>query len=587
MKKLAYIFLTFFLCLSAYAQTDSLEKLKPKEKIKLTTGKINVGINQYRSFDIANRQNPFEFTVSGQPMLQYKSFYMPINFLISSLSRPNQQPYNYLGFIPSFNWGRFYFGDTYMAYSPFSLNAHRVSGAGFDLFPGRHFRLGLLYGRMQRPVNEDFSIIDKPGTFLIETPFPAFARYSLAAKIGWVIKDSSYIDLIVFKAKDRANSISDIKTKDADGLKIISPAENLVIGSKFNIRLGKRVFWTSDLATSLYTNNQSAEPLVFDEIGNPLLKKLKTSPLANIISLNSSSQLSYGAESAISYWDSSFSFKLKYREISPNYKSLGSYNYFYDTDIRKLNFVSSLQKMKGKLIVNTSLDYEQNNISNQNFYTGKTLLGLFELLYFPSPKFGTFLQYSGTNSLQTAKGFSSQQFGNNSSLQNVSMVSRFTFDTPRIFSLITFTGMYNYIQNEQVFESVKTPSLFNIYTLNLGYNISLLQKGSSIDVGLWRVSLSDIDKNIQSNTGLNAGLTQSFLKNKASIAAAYSLFFNQYSSNNLGKTHQANLNLNYTFLPRHKVWIRASVLNNDVNTPKLELNRFSEIRSTVGYEMEL
>ena len=195
------------------AQEDTL---KPqKEKVKITTGKINLGINQYQSFKISDRQNPFEFTVSGQPMVQYKNFYMPVNFLFSTLSRKNQQPYNYLGFIPTFTWGRFYVGDTYLAYSPFSLNAHRISGLGFDLYPGKHFRLGFLYGRMQRPIAEDFSVVDNPGTFLVETPFPTFARYSFAAKLGWVIRDSSYIDLLVFRAKDRAGSIPAITTTGA------------------------------------------------------------------------------------------------------------------------------------------------------------------------------------------------------------------------------------------------------------------------------------------------------------------------------------------------------------------------------------
>ena len=567
------------------AQEDTL---KPqKEKVKITTGKINLGINQYQSFKISDRQNPFEFTVSGQPMVQYKNFYMPINFLFSTLSRKNQQPYNYLGFIPTFTWGRFYVGDTYLAYSPFSLNAHRISGLGFDLYPGKHFRLGFLYGRMQRPIAEDFSIVDNPGTFLVETPFPTFARYSFAAKLGWVIRDSSYIDLLVFRAKDRAGSIPAITTTGADGLKIANPAENLVIGSKFNIRLGKRLFWITDMATSLYTHNQMADPLEIDETGNPLVKRLQKGPMAGLVNINSSSQLSYGAESGITYWDSTFSFKLKYREISPNYKSLGSYNYFYDTDIRKLNFVSSLQKMKGKLVLNTSLDYEQNNISKNNFYTGKTLLGLAELLYFPSQKFGTFIQYTGTSSTQEAKGFTPEQYGSTSNIHNVSMVSRFTFDTPRIFNLITFTGMYNYIKNDIVFESIKTPTMFNIYTLNLGYNLSLLKKGSTIDAGLWRVNLSDINNIRQSNTGINGGYSQVFMKNRASAGGNYSLFLNQYVGGNKGTTQQFGVNLNYALIKGHKVWFKANYLNNGVQVSTPDLKPFSEIRTSVGYEVDL
>lgn len=574
-----------FLWKIAAAQEDTL---KPqKEKVKITTGKINLGINQYQSFKISDRQNPFEFTVSGQPMVQYKNFYMPVNFLFSTLSRKNQQPYNYLGFIPTFTWGRFYVGDTYLAYSPFSLNAHRISGLGFDLYPGKHFRLGFLYGRMQRPIAEDFSIVDNPGTFLVETPFPTFARYSFAAKLGWVIRDSSYIDLLVFRAKDRAGSIPSITTTGEDGLKIANPAENLVIGSKFNIRLGKRLFWVTDMATSLYTHNQLADPLEIDETGNQLVKRLQKSPMAGLVNINSSSQLSYGAESGLTYWDSTFSFKLKYREISPNYKSLGSYNYFYDTDLRKLNFVSSLQKMKGKLVLNTSLDYEQNNISKNNFYTGKTLLGLAELLYFPSQKFGTFIQYTGTSSAQEAKGFSHEQYGSTSNIHNVSMVSRFTFDTPRIFNLITFTGMYNYIKNDIVFESIKTPTMFNIYTLNLGYNLSLLKKGSTIDAGLWRVNLSDINNIRQSNTGINGGYSQVFMKNRASAGGNYSLFLNQYVGGNKGTTQQFGVNLNYALIKGHKVWFKANYLNNGVQVSTPDLRPFSEIRTSVGYEVDL
>lgn len=582
--KLLFIALSM-IWFGSFAQEDSLKTTR--EKVKITTGKINLGVNQYKSFKISDRQNPFEFTVSGQPLIQYKSFYMPINFLVSTLSRKNQQPYNYIGFIPTFTWGRFYVGDTYLAYSPFSLNAHRISGLGFDLFPGKHFRVGFIYGRMQRPVAEDFSVTDNPSTFLVETPFPAYARYSFAAKVGWVIKDSTYIDLLVFKGKDRLNSIPDITSIGEDGLKVISPAENLVVGSKFNIRLGNRLFWITDMASSLYTGNQNAEPFEINDVSNPLINRIQRGLLSNFMNLNSSSQLSYGAESAISYWDSTFSFKLKYREISPNYKSLGSYNNFYDTDVRRLNFASSLQKMKGKLVMNTSLDYEQNNISNNNFYTGKTLLGLAEILFFPSQKFGAFVQYTGTLSNQNAKGFTRDQYGSTSNLHNFSMVSRFTFDTPKVFSLITLTAMYNNIQNEIVFENVKSPSLFNIYTLNLGYNLTLLKKGSTIDAGLWRVNLSDIDKMTQSNTGLNAGYSQNFLKNKASAGGSYSLFFNKYADGNFGNTNQFGLNLNYAVVQGHKIWFRASLLNNAVDAPTSDLKPFSEVRTSVGYEVDL
>ena len=341
------------------------------------------------------------------------------------------------------------------------------------------------------------------------------------------------------------------------------------------------------MATSLYTHNQLANPLEIDETGNPLVKRLQKSPMAGLVNINSSSQLSYGAESGLTYWDSTFSFKLKYREISPNYKSLGSYNYFYDTDIRKLNFVSSLQKMKGKLVLNTSLDYEQNNISKNNFYTGKTLLGLAELLYFPSQKFGTFVQYTGTSSTQEAKGFSPEQYGSTSNIHNVSMVSRFTFDTPRIFNLITFTGMYNYIKNDIVFESIKTPTMFNIYTLNLGYNLSLLKKGSTIDAGLWRVNLSDINNIKQSNTGINGGYSQVFMKNRASAGGNYSLFLNQYVGGNKGTTQQFGVNLNYALIKGHKVWFKANYLNNGVQVSTPDLKPFSEIRTSVGYEVDL
>lgn len=588
MKTILPFLLLFLWGIGGFSQetpTDTTKK--EKEKIKIITGKLNLGISQYKGFKISQRQNPFEVTLAGMPMIQYKNFYMPVNFLVSTLNQKKQQPFNYLGLIPTFNWGRFYIGDTFIDYSPYTLNAHRITGLGFDLYGMKHLRLGFLYGRMIRPIAEDLGVMDNPETFLVEQPTPAFARYGFAAKIGFAIKDSTYIDFLVFKAKDRTTSIPAITKTDADGLKTPSPAENLVIGSKFKIRLGKRLFWDTDMAASLYTRNLNAAPFEFETSENQLIKRLQNSPLKDAATINASSQLNYAAESVLSYWDSTFNFKLRYREITPNYKSLGSYNYFYDTDIRRINFASSLQKLKGKLIMNASADYEQNNITKNNFYTGKTLLGLWEMLYFPSQKFGAFLQYTGTSSRQTPVSESPTKYGSTSNLHNFSIVSRFTYDTPRVFNLITLTGMYNYIQNELIYAGVKTPSLFNVYTVNLGYNLSLLKKGSTIDAGIWRVSLTDIAKLEQSNTGINLGYSQNFLKNKASASGQYSLFLNQYSPINSGKTHQLNLNLNYFIIQGHKVWFKAIFLNNGVDVPSATIKNFSEVRTMVGYDVEL
>ncbi|WP_394993850.1 hypothetical protein [Emticicia sp.] len=585
MKKLILVFLLiiFFSEAKGSSDEDSLQKAK----IQIFTGKINFGISQYKGVNISQRQNPFDISVSGMPMIQYKIFQMPINFLFSNLSRKNQQPYNYLGLIPSFQWGRFYLGDTFIDYSPYTLNGHRIRGVGFDLYPGKHFRLGVMYGQMQRPIAENTTIIDNPETYLAEQPFPAFKRMGYAIKLGFVIRDSSYIDLLLFKAKDQIGSIPVPSKKGVDGFDTVTPAENLVIGTKFNIRLARKLFWTTDMAVSVYTKDQTAAPLEVDLSENKFLSRIPKSVAKDLIQINASSQVNYAAESVLSYWDSTFNFKLKFKQIAPNYKSLGSYNFFYDTDIRKVNFMSTWQGMKGKVTMNSSLDYEKNNIKKSNFYTGRTVLTLFELLYFPTQKFGAFLQYSGTSSKQTPVSFSYNEYGSKSNLHNAAIIGRYSFENPRVYSLITFTGMYNYIQNQLVYESKKTDTRFDIYTANLGYNLNLLEKGTAFDVGLWRVSMKDISKQEQSNTGVSLGATQSLLKNKASIGANYSLFLNQYFDNNSGKTHQVNINLNYYILKGHKVWFRASYLNNNLDKASLTEKNFSEFRTMVGYDFDL
>ncbi len=585
MKKLILIFCLsiFFSEAKGFSEEDSLQKAK----IQIFTGKINFGISQYKGIKIPQRQNPFDISVSGMPIIQYKNFQMPINFLFSNLSRKNQQPYNYLGLIPTFQWGRFYLGDTFIDYSPFTLNGHRIRGAGFDLYPGKHFRLGIMYGQMQRPIVENLTLLDNPETYLFEQPFPAYKRMGYAIKLGFVIKDSSYIDLLLFKAKDQIGSIPVPSKKGIDGFETITPAENLVIGTKFNIRLARKLFWTTDMAASVYTRDQTAAPLEVDLSENKFLSRIPKSAAKDLIQVNASTQINYAAESVLSYWDSTFNFKLKFKQISPNYKSLGSYNFFYDTDIRKVNFMSTWQGMKGKMTMNSSLDYEKNNIKKSNFYTGETILGLFELLYFPTQKFGAFLQYSGTSSKQKPVSFSYNEYGSKSNLHNAAIIGRYSFDNPRIYSLITFTGMYNFIQNQLVYESKKTDTRFDIYTANLGYNLSLLKKGTTIDAGLWQVSMKDISKKQQSNTGFSLGGTQSLLKNKASVGANYSLFLNKYFDNNSGKTHQGNITLNYYILTGHRVWFRASYLNNELEKVSLTEKSFSEFRTMIGYDFDL
>src|SRR5690554_4518031 len=168
---------TFVLLLiyGARAQAQDLSQIGQQKPVRVFGG-LSVRTMHYQAQGIANRRQPFNFIVSGSPVLSIYGIDIPIQFMLSKKEQSFQQPFNRFGLSPRYKWLTVHGGYRNVHFSPYTLAGHTMLGAGIEMNPGK-LRVGLMYGRLNRATGIDT---------LTQTLAPySFDRKGLAAKLGY------------------------------------------------------------------------------------------------------------------------------------------------------------------------------------------------------------------------------------------------------------------------------------------------------------------------------------------------------------------------------------------------------------------
>lgn len=535
-------------------QKESKEKSWWKRNFSINGG-VGANLMSYHAWGIPPRVRPGTWMLNANLNIRLGQFNMPLGAIFSEQERSFMQPFNQYGISPGFKWLRAHVGYRSMTFSSYTLNGVLFLGAGLEANPGK-FRFSCMYGRLNRAVAED--------TLSNDRRFPAFQRMGLGFKVGW--GDSrKYFDLIYFQAFDDINSIPYVPLKTK-----ITPEDNKVFGLNHRFSAGK-FFWENDGALSIFTRD------IRDEL-TPIETEFSfVNRIGKWINPTISTQLSSAFHSAVGLQFNKFQFRLQYKRISPNYRSLGTF--FMIGDMENITASPSFLFLKNKLRVVVSAGYQRDNVARIKYNTTIRSIGAININYTPNSNVSTDISI---NNFGTTQAPGLYPVVDSLSLfqvtRSVNVSQRFGKNTKEFSRNFIITASYqtftDFNQNSRSF-------LQNtVYNGSINYNYSIVASKLSFGGGLMSNQVSG-DAFSSFQMGPTVNINKGLLNNKLMLSCGASILFNSNNGKAQGLNFNFNTSANYRLTNKQR--LSANLFAIRSNRFAGSIDKFTEIRLNLGY----
>src|SRR5258705_13313305 len=117
---LLFILLILFAEKSLSQQVEKMLQSKPV----VLSGNLNVTTIFYNAKGIPSRYLPFNYVISGNPVLSIYGIQVPVSFVIGKQQSSFTQPFNQFGLSPSYKWITVHGGYRNLFFSPYTLAGH-------------------------------------------------------------------------------------------------------------------------------------------------------------------------------------------------------------------------------------------------------------------------------------------------------------------------------------------------------------------------------------------------------------------------------------------------------------------------------
>jgi hypothetical protein len=362
--KFHFLFLLMPIFLIPSLKAQDLGNLKEQAPFKIS-GSINAKLQFYNSDRNNPNRDPFVWYLQGSPEVSIYGIVLPFNFRISQQDKDFSQPFNQFGVSPYYKWVKAHLGYRSLSWSNFALAGHAISGAGFELTPGK-FRVGFVTGRLLKPVK----YINDPDYTSIQTP--AYRRSGSAFIFGYGT-EKNYANLVILKGHDDANSIDTLPPGFS-----LTPAENLVISLSTKQVIAKNFIFDLEVAQSLYTKDTRT---AFSDSSADFMGKTFSFLMKNRASTSSHNAL----QTSLGYQSDLYSLTVKYHRIEPEFTSMGAY--YFLTDISNITIEPSVKLLKKKLSVGGSFGTQVDNLGNDKSLRTRRTISSAKINYLPVPQF--------------------------------------------------------------------------------------------------------------------------------------------------------------------------------------------------------
>lgn len=567
MKRIGYILFCVWLWISSgQLVAQDLTNLAQQKPFAFQ-GNLELRGMFYGASGIANRMEPVNYLISGNPTFSLYGWSVPFSFTLSKKQTSFQQPFNQFGLSPTYKWITLHGGYRNVTFSPYTLAGHTMLGGGVELNPGK-FRFGLMYGRLNRA-----TVIDTTSLSLV--PF-SFTRKGLALKLGYGTADN-FVDVNFLHAKD--DSTSKPLALAAWGNRM-TPAANSVLGYGTRFTLFRNFFLESDGAISLLTRDINST-LSLDSIEDKTLRRL-----SNMLDINGTSEWFMAFSAGAGYRAKDYAVKVNYRRVEPGFMSMGAY--YFTNDVENLTISPSYNHPKGYVRFQGSIGVEQDNVRLQKEATSRRWIASGNLSSEITQQLGVDVQFSNfsnnqkPNTLRFADSLKIVQ-----TTRTIGIMPRYTISNADAVQMILLSANFNDMNdyNSYFDNTGAAPSRdINSAQYLLNYTISLLKKRITLNSNLSYTNLnSQAVKNSYKGVGL--GGTYMLLNNKMTTGLNMSYLLGQTGEN---KSNIFNGSFNLAYKLNKLQAIRAMVYFTNNNPGSVITGgqpAFTETRGEIAYQL--
>jgi len=358
----------------------SLKKEALLKSFKVSGG-LNAGAVFYNAVGIENRRQPFTWNVNGNISFSIGQWQLPFSFNYSNqqFSYQRPQPINITGISPKYKWATLHIGHRNMHFSDYTLAGTNFLGVGLELNPDK-YTIALMYGQLNRAVSEE--------SLISSNAISIYNRMGYGAKVGYQ-GDNVHTEWIVFKAKDEANSLGFTPSDSIRNL--FAPAENIVIGTKWQTQFFKNIVAEFEGALSAYTRNINME-----QSDNNQVAMLNWIP-ERWFTFRRSTEVYQAFKTSWKYQHKKFTLGVGYDWIDPNYRTMGAY--YVTNDLENITLQGSLKLFQGKVNLNGNTGIQRNNLQNTETSQTKRIVSSINLTATLIEKLNVNLSYSNFNSI--------------------------------------------------------------------------------------------------------------------------------------------------------------------------------------------
>lgn len=517
---------------------QDLGNLKNTEAFRISGG-LNLQTGFYGISGAKARQPGFTYLLSSNATMSLYGVSLPFSFTFSNYQRDFRQPFNQFGLSPTYKKLTVHVGYRNISFSQFAMAGYTLAGGGFELKPGR-WRLAFLYGRSQKAIKDDTTRTIENS--LNGVSAPAYRRMLMSGKIGYGTMDN-FVDFVFLRGKDDPSSLPFRPVSSQ-----VLPAKNGVVSLVSQLSfLNKRLIWNGEGAFSVYTRDIGFESA-----------KTGIGWVDGLFKPNISTQTYSAFESQLNYTHAYFGAGLKYRKVTPDYRSMGAY--FFQTDFEQLLVNAKLNLMKNKIRLNGSIGNQKDNLQHKKLATTNRRIYNATVSLNPNQKWGVDMVFTNYGTSQRA---------GRRSLSDTSLInqinSAFTL-TPRYtlvkeqvvknFILIAgtqqlddrnrFTEQYSQVSN-LFLNAIHTHS--NIKT-NFGFNAGVNYNATSTVVGKTELY------------GVLGGVSQSWKEGRFSADINGNFNLSNFQSEYNGVTLGFQQNFNWQIHKKHRFYINSGCLFN-------------------------
>jgi hypothetical protein len=530
---------------------QDLENIDSKNPVHIS-GSLAATTTFYHTTGPSQR-DPFFWLLNGNLTIDLYGVSVPISATITQQNRNFTQPFNQYGLSPHYKAVTVHMGYRTMNFSDFTLAGNIFLGAGFEVAPeNSRVRVSGMYGRLVKPVAPgrlvDGAIIGQP----------AFLRMGYAGKVS-LGRNGNLVDFIVFKGKDDANSI---KTDSVQGL---TPAENLVLGTRITQKLTEHLKIDIQYAFSAYTLDSRQTSLQ----DNSFSYANNFEPL---FTPNSTSQYNAAVSGNISYTTPLYQLKAAYRRVDPEFKTMGSV--FLVNDIEDITGTASWRMLKNKLNISVSGGVQTNNLNADKISQMTRGIYSVNVAYIANEKLNVTANYSNFSS---STRFSEVMFLDSLNYiqvtQNAGAGANYTTGTDDLRHTIFAMANYQDVNDSQD----KTSTL---YIINGGYQASFIPTDLALTASL-NFTNNTIIGLVNNSVGPTVGITKGMFKRALRLNLTSTYLRSATDGTLNSKFANVRLGANYKYGTHHNVKLIFTYLNRQTFGAKE--STIDEIRAELSY----